>query len=260
MDILTKLSTQYIWLFLVFVRIMGIFIVAPIYSNSKIITPIKILFSLLLSIIVFFTYDFGFLAIPELDINYIAMIFQELMIGFVLGFVILLYFSIFTIAGGMIDTQIGFGMANMFDVMTNSNITVTANLYNTVAMLIFFIINGHYWMIESIVKSYKILPIGDFIMNPEVSTKIVEIFSEVFVLSFKIASPIIAAIFISNIALGFLAKTVPQMNVFVIGMPLKVALGLILLIITTPLFLKSVIKIFELTKLDFLEVINQLKW
>lgn len=260
MEMLMKLSTEYIWLFLVFIRMLGIFIIAPIYSNTKIINPIKIGLALLLTIIVFSSYDFSNIEVPNLDIYYIVIIFKELTIGFILGFILLLYFSIFTQAGNMIDAQIGFGMASMFDVMTKTNTTLTSNLYNTAATLLYFIINGHHWLIESMIKSYDIIPIGKVTITPEISMKIISIFSEVFILGFKIASPIIAAIFISNVALGFLAKTVPQMNVFVIGMPLKVALGLILLVVTIPLFLKSVDQIFELAEFDLLDMLNQMKW
>lgn len=260
MIVINKISTEYIWLFLVFMRILGIFIVAPLYSNAKIMSQVKLGFSLILSIVVFFSYDFSSLKIPALDVAYISMIFRELSIGLFLGFILLLYFSVFNMAGNMIDAQIGFSMSSAFDPMSNSNVTVTANLYYTAAVLIFFTINGHHWMIEAMIKSFNILPIGDVKIKWGIIESFITNFADVFELGFKVAMPVMVTIFIANVTLGFLAKTVPQMNVFVVGMPLKVAVGIILLTLTAPFFVKTTLKIFDIAEFEFLEILNQMKW
>lgn len=260
MSVIDKISTEYIWLLLVFMRIIGIFIIAPFYSSAKIMSQLKVGLTLLLSVVVFFSYDFSNLVKPELDVMYISLIFKELAIGLFLGFILLLYFSIFNMAGNMIDAQIGFSMSSAFDPMSNSNVTVTANLYYTSAMLIFFSINGHHWMIESMVKSFDILPLGNVNVKWGLVEQFISNFSEVFELSFKVAMPIMVTIFIANVTLGFLAKTVPQMNVFVVGMPMKVAIGLVLLTLTAPLFVKTASKIFEITEFEFLELLKHMKW
>jgi flagellar biosynthetic protein FliR len=115
-------------------------------------------------------------------------------------------------------------------------------------------------MIESMIKSFDILPLGNINVKWGLVEQFISNFSEVFELSFKVAMPVMVTIFIANVTLGFLAKTVPQMNVFVVGMPMKVAIGMVLLTLTAPLFVKTASKIFEITEFEFLELLKHMKW
>src|SRR5690606_4613464 len=104
------------------------------------------------------------------------------------------------------------------------------------AFLILLGINGHHIIIKALVDSYKFLPIGSFELNKNVALFLVELLSRIFAIGFMLSTPIIVSIFLVDLILGILVRTIPQMNVFVVGLPLKILAGLIVMIITIPIF------------------------
>ncbi len=228
---------DYIDIFLlVLIRVTAFFIVSPIFGSKNVSSLIKVGFGLMLAFIITPTLGIGIVEQYNGYMQYILLIFSEFMIGAILGFVSYMAFLSLYLAGQIIDMQIGFGIVNVFDTQSNIQIPVTANLYNIIALLIFFVINGHHMLISSIFYSYKLLPIGMASMNGVLLESIIKMFGEMFIIGFKVAAPIIAAIFITNVILGILARTIPQMNVFVVGMPLKILIGMATIIVIIPIF------------------------
>ncbi|MBS4536036.1 flagellar type III secretion system protein FliR [Clostridium sp. D2Q-14] len=244
MDIFDYIFSKYQIFLLVFIRMTGIFIITPIFSRTNIPTILKVSLSLIISIITFTTIGEQDLII-EGNIHLMILIFKELTIGLIIGFISYLFFVSLIIAGQIIDTQIGFGMANVFDPQHNTQVPITGNFYYILALLIFLTIDAHHWFLQAIVKSYSVLPIGNINLNDGILNQIIVIFSEIFNIGFKISSPVLATIFLSNVLLGILARTVPQMNVFVVGMPLKIVVGLLTIFITLPIYLIALQHIFN---------------
>lgn len=228
---------------LIFVRSTGIFVITPIFSRKNIPNTIKIGFAFFLSLIIFTTVDYDTLAFNELSM--VLLIIKEFSVGLIIGFISYVFFTSMYVAGQIIDMQIGFGMVNVLDPQHNVQLPVTGNFYYIVAILIFLISNGHHLLIRGLVDSYKLIPIGHFAFSNDLVNQMISIFSQVFIIGFKIASPILATIFLANALLGILARTMPQMNVFVVGMPLKVTIGLLVLFFTMPVFTVILQYLFE---------------
>src|SRR5699024_9703146 len=112
------------------------------------------------------------------------------------------------------------------------------------SFLFMLLINGHHKVISALIDSYNYIPIGKLIYNDNVIEIIVNALVKSFEIGFKLSLPVVAIIFLTDIVLGIMAKAIPQMNVFVIGMPLKVFIGLAIIMITIPIFYNSIVEIF----------------
>ncbi|WP_127531900.1 flagellar biosynthetic protein FliR [Paenibacillus kobensis] len=221
---------------LIFCRMTAFFVVAPIFSMRGVPTPFKIGLGFFLSLIVFLTY--GVKETAVLDATYILLVLREVLVGLLLGFVVYLFFSVVQTAGALMDISMGFAMSNVVDPITGASSPIMGNLKYMILILVFLSMNGHHFMLTSLMDSYQWLPLDNDlfarIYDGKVSDFIAVTFSETFMLAFQIASPILVAMFLTDVALGFLAKTAPQYNVFIIGMPLKIILGLIMVVLILP--------------------------
>lgn len=237
MDIAFESIMNYSNIFiLVLIRITALFIISPVFGRKNTPTIFKICFGLFLTLIIAPTIDVNTLNEVNSILEYTLLVFNEFIIGLILGFVTYITFSTLYIAGQIIDMEMGFGMVNVIDPQSNIQIPVVANFYNTIAMLMFLSLNGHHMIVSSIFHSYKVLPIGTTIVAKLLTDDIVRMFADMFIIGFKVAGPVIAAIFITNIALGILARTVPQINIFVLGIPIKIFVGLGVLVLVIPMF------------------------
>jgi len=225
---------------LVLVRMSSLFIISPIFGRRNVPNIFKIGFALMLSILLV-----NVVKLPA-DINLYATydftiaIFKEFIIGLVLGYVSFVILSAIHLAGQLIDTQIGFGIVSVMDPVSNIQVPITANLYYMLTMVIFLTINGHHMIIDAITRSFSLVPIGSAVFSQAMMSQVVQIMAMVFIIAFKISAPIIAAALICDVALGILSRTMPQMNIFFVGMPLKIVLGLATIMITLPAFISVV--------------------
>jgi flagellar biosynthetic protein FliR len=153
-----------------------------------------------------------------------------------MGYITTLFFSVVMTAGELIDNQIGFGMASLFDPQSNMQVPLFGNFLNVLAMLLFFSVDGHHTLIRILCSSFFRIPPGKISINPALGTMAAEYFSTTFVLAVQIALPAVAASLMAETALAVIMRTVPQMNVFVVGIPLKVILGMVVLIVILPVY------------------------
>jgi flagellar biosynthetic protein FliR len=216
----------------------SLFVVTPVFGGRNVPSYLKIGLAFFCSIIlVTLLKD---VTVEFTDIfSYAAIVIKELAIGIILGFTSYLVFSALYLAGQIIDTQIGFGMVNVLDPLHDTQVPLTGNFLYILTLMFFLIMNGHHVLLTALFKSYNILPVNSFVFNDVLFNNMLNIFYETFQIGFKISIPIIAASLIAEIALGILTKTVPQMNVFVIGMPLKVGVGLVTLLAMIPMYLTT---------------------
>ncbi len=221
---------------LILVRMTGLFVIAPIFGRRNIPAYLKVGFALLTSLILVNT-----IKIPALNytniLDYMFLVIKEFLVGITLGYVAYLLFTAVHLAGQIIDMQIGFGMVNVLDPMSNMQVPVTASFYFIISMLMFMSLGGHRSLIMGLFDSYKLVPLGGAVFSDKLMNDIIKVFGETFALGFKIAAPVVAAILITDIALGIISRSMPQINVFVVGMPLKIVLGLLVMVITVPMFI-----------------------
>ncbi|HHY10860.1 MAG TPA: flagellar biosynthetic protein FliR, partial [Firmicutes bacterium] len=176
---------------------------------------------------------------------------QEVAAGLLLALVVILVFAIITFAGHYVDTPMGFGMASVFDPSLGGQIPVFSQFYFVFATLIFFGVDAHLWLFKALTKSFAILPLGQS-LNLEPSFPVfMDLIQQVFVLGIKLALPIVATILLTDLGLGIVIRAVPQINVFVIGFPIKIAVGLLVIVFALPTFVLIVSELFSLDGLLF---------
>lgn len=220
---------------LVFCRITAFFVAAPVFSSRNIPVTLKIGLSAFVAFLAFA--GLGIQPVP-MDALYIISIIKEVLVGLLLGFISYIFFAVVQIAGAFIDMQMGLSMANIVDPMTGVSSPMTGNLKFMVALLIFLWFNGHHLLLQGIVESYDWIPLSNQVMTQMYSGDMTELmirsFTNSFAYAFKMASPLLAALFLTDVGLGILARTAPQFNVFVVGFPLKITIGLGLLALFIP--------------------------
>ncbi len=218
---------------LIVVRITGIFVAAPIFARNNLPALMKIGLSVTIAFIMLPLLQENSQLVIDSFIQLSVYTIKEFLIGILIGFIAFVYFSSIYLAGTIIDTQMGFGMVNVFDPQTNTQIPVMGNFYNNLISLLFIVVNGHHLLIKALVNSYQILPIGfSMNFNIEAVNLMTRIFIEMFILAAKFSAPVLVAIFLANVLLGILARTMPQMNVFIVGLPLKIIVGMVTVIIS----------------------------
>ena len=223
---------------LILVRTTGLFVASPIFGRKNMPAIMKVGLSLTTALILLplkiNTYS---LKIDNLR-TLIFFVITEFLIGIIIGFIGFIYFTVIYLAGTIIDIELGFGMVNIMDPQTNAQMPIMGGFYNILFTLIFLTINGHHQLIKSLINSYEILPIGlQISINDNVISYLSGILTETFILAFKLSAPILISIFLVNVVLGILARTMPQMNIFMVGMPLKIVIGIIIILLSLRFFI-----------------------
>ncbi len=216
---------------MVLVRIACFVAVAPVFGHKSINARLRVLIAACIALTVFAALDPD---MPEYSsvFGFTFLLIKEAAVGLSLGFVSSLVMAIISMAGEFIDREIGFSMAQSFDMNTGAMTTITANLYDKLIYLIILLSNLHYYILKAIVRSFEIIPLGSFKMNITfMYAQVVSFVIEFFVIGFRIAMPIFIAATILNLILGVMTKSSPQMNMFAIGIQMKIILGMLCLAI-----------------------------
>lgn len=221
----------------VFIRLSAFFGSMNIMFPGGTPNIFKVGFSLFMSAIISFTID--------IDVNItstmalISYTVMEVITGLVLGYITGLCFNALRIGGSLIDQQLGLSMASIYDPNTQSQTTLIENLMYWMGMLVFFSMNGHHKLIEGIQESFILIPIGESILENNFGY-IINVFVQCFTIGFKIAVPITLALIITDLIMGLISRSVPQLNVMIVGMPLKVLVGIMFFIIALPFIMTQV--------------------
>lgn len=244
-QVLDNVITHLDFFVLAFIRITALVVSSPIFGRRNIPNIAKIGLCLALTYIVFITAgEYPALQIRN-PVEYGLLCFKELLFGMVIGWCTQLFFSLVQTAGYAIDMQMGFGMVNVFDVQNNVSVPVTGNLYYIILTMMFFAVNAHHQLIYILLSTFETVPVGQVVLNPAIGIAALEVFILSFVMAMNVAIPFIAAGLLAEITLGFIVRTTPQMNVFVVGIPLKILLGFIMIIVMMPVYVNYTGAIFD---------------
>ena len=179
-------------------------------------------------------------------IGFVLICALELLLGMALAFVTNIFFSLTSYtAGQLIDMQIGYGIVNVYDVQNNMQAPMMGNILNLMLLLVFFAVNGHLKLIEIVYMTIERMPIGALVLSPDIGLTAAEIFTKAFLLGVMTALPIIASGLTLEIAFGTLMRAVPQIHMFVVGIPLKMIIGLVIFMVTLPVFAGFSSRIFD---------------
>ncbi|WP_175989011.1 flagellar biosynthetic protein FliR [Bacillus sp. Marseille-Q1617] len=244
---------------LVFVRVSAFFVTMPLFSYRNIPAQHRIAFSLVLSWVMYYTVESKAF---EINGQYFLLVMKEAMVGLLIGFVAYMIISAIQIAGGFIDFQMGFAIANVIDPQTGAQSPLMGQYLYTFALLLLLALNGHHLILDGIFYSYQLIPIdspwipfGDEVLIDY----IVKAFNSMFIIAFQMSIPVVATLFLVDVALGIVARTVPQLNVFVVGFPIKIAVSFIVLFIVMGVSFKVIQELFEMmfvTMRDLMKLIG----
>ena len=252
MDFYSLLFDNFETNLLVFSRVLGIFAFNPLLSRRNIPQIVKVVCCILITMIVIMVRQPEPVETGTVIGVYLAMLLKEGFVGAVLGFITDMFFYSVQMSGEIMDMQSGLGMAKVFDPGTNRQMSIMGSFVSFMMYLYFFVINAHLTYIELFVKSYDVIPLGFEGINPDLGITIVEYFSVVLTLVLKIAMPLIVSQTILQFCVGVLMKSVPQIQIMVINIQLKVGFGfLILFLVAVPL--SDLIEKFMNTWLETLE-------
>ncbi|MBW1800618.1 MAG: flagellar biosynthetic protein FliR [Deltaproteobacteria bacterium] len=212
--------------FWVLVRVSIILFLLPIFGAKGVPILWKAGFSLLISMILTPLVPPP-KTFPETAPEVLIGVLSEGMMGVLMAFGVKMLFSTVQIAGQFMAFQMGFSMARAMDPVTGAQSTVLSQFLYLFLILIFFSIDGHHYFIQALAHSFYVVPPNGFHLNGSLSTLLVKTSSQMLGIALKIAAPIIIALFLTSLALGIVARTVPQVNILMIGFPIRVAIGLI---------------------------------
>lgn len=242
-----ELLTNFPAFLLVLVRVTSFFVMMPLFSYRTIPNVYKIGLSFFLSWLIFYA-----IQPPSLEINsvYFFLIIKEALVGLLIGFTAFLIFSTIQIVGGFIDFQMGFSIANVIDPQTGAQSPLMGQYLYIFALLILLSINGHHLLIDGIYNSYHFIPINQPWLplgNKNVVEYISMSFSSTFVVAFQMSIPIVGSLFLVDVALGIIGRTVPQFNIFVVGIPIKIIAGFVVMMIVMGVMISLVSNLIETT-------------
>jgi len=244
--------------FLAFARMLGMFVQAPIWGSHHISHTILVGAAASTTLVMFPSLKIPHeLANADLFVFAILML-NQLLVGLLIGFVSFLVMASAQFAGELLDIQMGISQAASFDPSLRGGVVNLIRRWNFYfSMIIYLVMNGHLTLIKIMQKSFEIVPLGGITFHGDIIKQYIVLTGNVFYLGIQIASPVLAAIFISQVALGLLARIAPQMNVFMLFFPLNMAIGLTLLNLSFRPFCRALEILFqnnfhELMKLVYL--------
>jgi flagellar biosynthetic protein FliR len=216
----------------IFARMAGFMVIVPVFTGRSIPMQSKVAFAFFVALLIGMAGDFS--ELPSHSGNalaYVGVIVLEFSVGLFVGFAIYLVLTVMYMVGQLVDFQIGFAMVSVFDPISQIQVPITGNLYFLV-MTVFFARSGalHHF-IEEMANSYSVISMAEAWIYSNHGLMLYLIFQFVFYfeLAARISMPVVGVLLLINVVLGVLVKAVPQMNIFVVGMPIKVLVGIFLL-------------------------------
>lgn len=244
---------------LVLFRMGGLFFSAPVFSHRTFPTRIKVSLSFFLALIIFPTVQFVPVELPDNFISYGLIVFREIAVGAIIGFLVALLFLVFSLAGTIAGRQVAIEMASTLAPNTETGGSITGLLYYLVGTMVFLAINGHHWLIKTLAFSYKAVPLSGFRFMPKMTEKMVESFAFYFGLGVKMAAPFIIIALISLVIVGVVLKVTEQHNLFVLELPLKSLVGFILLILNAPFIIRFIESVIQPIRNDIVDLLRYMR-
>lgn len=233
--------------FLLYARVMALFMTAPVLSNSSVPTVVRSSLALMTVIIIYpMCSKLGYV-IPEDGLGYVMLVLGEVILGVITGFFLSIIFAVFQLAGQMFAVQMGFGASQVFDPLAQVQIPVVGQLFNMVALMV-FVTSGslHKIFVVGIYRSFQAVKAADLLIQQEFLMKqavysIVSLFQQALIISF----PILGTLILLSVTMGLLAKASPQMNLLMIGFPIQITVGFIMIFASMPYLVNKFDRVIE---------------
>jgi flagellar biosynthetic protein FliR len=225
-------------------RILGLIMVAPVFGHRAVPARVKIGLGIFIALIV----SPALPPMPDVDLNSwygLLILIKQFLIGLAIGFIMRIVFAAVEAAGEIVGLQIGLGFASFFDPQSAGQTLVIARFFNLLAVMVFLAVNAHLLLLGVLVESFQSLPVSTQPLATVGFFNVAKFGSTVFAVGLQLALPVIAILLMTNLALGILTRSAPQLNIFAIGFPITLGVGLITLDITLPYFAPQFERLFH---------------
>lgn len=220
---------------LVFARISSFVVISPLFGGQYAPAIVKAGITFVITVVLF-----PLVSTPDQLFfsglgGFAAVLLREVGVGLLMGFLCNLILQTMNILGQLFDLHIGFMMTNFFDPSVGGQITLTAKFLYLTGIILFFVLDGHHMLLLGLAKSFEIVPVNMAILSGSSAEIIIKAFARMITLAVQLSAPFIAVILIIDVCLGILGRTAPQMNIFMMGFPLKIIGGILVLAIMAPI-------------------------
>jgi flagellar biosynthetic protein FliR len=225
-------------------RILGLLMVAPVFGHRSVPARVKIGLGIFIALIISPTLP----PMPDVGLGSwhgLFILVQQFLIGISIGFIMRVVFAAVDAAGEIVGLQMGLGFAAFFDPQSAGQTLVMARFFNILAVLVFLAVNAHLLLLGVLVESFQTLPVSTQPLSAAGFYNVAAFGSTVFAVGLQLALPLITILLMTNLALGILTRSAPQLNIFAIGFPITLGVGLIVLDLTLPLFAPQFEKLFQ---------------
>ena len=222
--------------FLVFLRVGAILMSIPIFDSRGIPFFFKIALAFATAIVLFPLLQLEVVPVTSDLFRLGISVAGEIFLGLAIGFSVKLLFAGIQLAGQLAGYQMGLAIANVMDPATSEQVPLLAQFNNLIGLLVFLSINAHYWFIKALTESFRLVPPLKVNFGNSLMEQFIRLSGNMFVIALQVGAPVIAAMLLTSVAFGLIARTVPQMNVFIVAMPLKIGVGLLFIGFGLPYF------------------------
>lgn len=233
--------TPILWPFL---RVLAVFTAAPIFSTRAFPVRARIALALLIALAA----QASLPAQPLINLNEaqaMGVLIQQVGIGLAIGFVIRLVFAVVELAGEVVGFQMGLNYAAFFDPAMNTQSSAVARFFGYMASLLFVVLNGHLMVLMSVIRSFEVFPVDQNFLQALSLMKLYSLGGDLFASALWISLPMVGMLMFVNLALGIVSRVAPQMNIFAVGFPITLAVGLIGITATLPMLDRPFLALME---------------
>jgi len=227
---------EVIFFMLVLSRVAGIFSALPVFGGRRLPLRIKAVTVLMITLVCFPTLALTPPQVPSDVFSFALLVLGEVMVGLTLAFITQIIFAAVEFSGQIIGMQMGLTISSIIDPSQGTQTQIMSVVQTLFATLLFLSLNVHHLFIRTIIDSFKVIPLGGWRINGELIHFLVQRTADIFIIGVRLAAPVMVALLLTTVALGVMARAFPQMNVFMISMPLNIGLGLIILVTTLAIF------------------------
>jgi flagellar biosynthesis protein FliR len=227
---------EVIFFMLVLSRVAGIFAALPVFGGKVLPTRIKVLIVLMITLVCFPALSVTLPQMPSDAFSLALLALSEVMIGLTLAFITQIIFAAVEFSGQIIGMQMGLTISSIIDPTRGTQTQIMSVVQTLFATLLFLSLNIHHMFIRAIIDSFKVIPLGGWRMSGELVNFLVMRTADVFIIGIRLAAPVMVALLLTTVALGIMARAFPQMNIFMISLPLNVGLGLMIMGMTLTIF------------------------
>lgn len=221
--------------FLIFVRVAAVVGTAPFFSNGSIPMRVKLFFAMALTVMLYPVVPVQSTGIPvdATTIEVVVLIFKELLVGAAMGLTGQLIFAGLQMGGELMSVNVGLSFASVVDPVNQSQGSIVAQLFGLLGVLVFVGVGGDEYYIRALAHSFDVVPVGEGMVT-QAAPVFIEMATYLFVVGVQMAAPFIIVLFLMDLSLAIFARIMPQANIFFIALPLKLGIGMLLLILVLP--------------------------